>query len=88
MTIASHTARDHPTPNNASQAAWLFPGRTELALAVNWRQAAVEVMVRDLRLAREREQVKDSSQIARLRLLSAQCLTALARCRTLETDAV
>jgi hypothetical protein len=52
MTIASHTARDRPTPNNAAQAAWLFPGRTELALAVNWRQAAVEVMVRDLRLSR------------------------------------
>jgi hypothetical protein len=39
-------------------------------------------MVRDLRLAREREEVKDSIQIARLRLLSARCELALARCRT------
>lgn len=78
MTIASRTA----SPNIAAKAAWLFPGRTELAIAFNWRQAAVEVMVHDLRLARELEEAKDSTQIARLRLLSARCELALARCRT------
>lgn len=82
-TITSRTARGRPTPNTAVQPAWLFPGRSELAIVVNWRQAAVEVMVHDLRLARELEQVKDSIQIARLRLLSARCELALARCRTL-----
>ena len=83
MTTASRTARGRPTPNTAAQPAWLFPGRTEMAIVVNWRQATVEMMVHDLRLAREREQVKDSVQIARLRLLSARCELALARCRTL-----
>jgi len=83
MTIASRTATGQPRPNAAVQPAWLFPGRTELAIAVNWRQAAIEVMVHDLRLARELEQVKDSIQIASLRLLSARCELALARCRTL-----
>ncbi|HUE44792.1 MAG TPA: hypothetical protein VMO81_00945 [Aestuariivirgaceae bacterium] len=82
MTIASRTARGRPTPDTPAQPAWLFPGRTELAITVNWRLAAIEVMVRDLRLAREREEVKDSIQIARLRLLSARCELTLARCRT------
>ena len=82
MTIASRTAKARPTPNAAAQPAWLFPGRTELAITVNWRLAAIEVMVHDLRRAREREEVKDSTQIARLRLLSARCELALARCRT------
>ena len=81
MTIASRTARVRPTPSTPAQPAWLFPGRTEMAITVNWRLAAVEVMVRDLRLTREREEVKDSLQIARLRLLSARCELALARCR-------
>jgi hypothetical protein len=39
-------------------------------------------MVHDLRIAREREEAKDFTQIARLRLLSARCELALARCRT------
>ena len=84
MTIASRTDRARPTPNAASPA-WLFPGKIELAITVNWRQAAVDVMVHDLRLARELEQVKDSIQIARLRMLSARCELALARCRTAYT---
>jgi hypothetical protein len=82
MTIASRTAKARPTPSPSAQPAWLFPGRTELAISINWRLAAIEVMVCDLKLAREREEVKDSMQIARLRLLSARCELALARCRT------
>jgi hypothetical protein len=81
MTIASRTATGRPTPSTPAQAAWLFPGRTELAITVNWRLAAIEAMVRDLKFAREREEVKDSLQISRLRLLSARCESALARCR-------
>ena len=81
MPIASRTARGCPTPDTAAQPAWLFPGRTELAITVNWRQVAVEVMVRDLRLARELEEVRDSTQLARLRLLSARCEEVLERCR-------
>jgi hypothetical protein len=81
MTIASRTAKGRPVPTTPAHPAWLFPGRAELAIAVNWRLAAIEVMVRDLRLAREREEEKDSTQIARLRLLSARCELALARCR-------
>lgn len=83
MTIASRTAKARSAPNAATQPAWLFPGRSEMAITVNWRLAAIEAMVRDLKLAREREEVKDSIQIARLRLLSARCELALARCRTL-----
>jgi hypothetical protein len=82
MTIATRTATARPTPSTPAQPAWLFPGRTEMAITVNWRLAAIEAMVRDLRLAREREEVKDTLQIARLRLLSARCELALARCRT------
>ena len=82
MTISSRVA-SHPMPKNATQAAWLFPGRTELAITVNWCQAAVDTLVDDLRLARELEDVKDSVQIARLRRLSARCELALARCRAL-----
>lgn len=81
MTIANPTARSRPTPDAAAQPVWLFPGRTELAITVNWRLAAIEVMVHDLRRARELEEVKDTTQIARLRLLSARCELALARCR-------
>ena len=87
MTIASSTAKGRPTPNTAAKTAWLFPGRTELAIAVNWRQAAIEVMVQDLRLARELEELKDTAQIARLRLLSARCELALARCTTISRSA-
>jgi hypothetical protein len=82
MTIASRTAKARPTSNAAAQPAWLFPGRTELAITVNWRLATIETMVHDLRIAREREEAKDFTQIARLRLLSARCELALARCRT------
>jgi hypothetical protein len=82
MTIAKPTARDRRTPKTSAQSAWLFPGSTELAITVNWRLAAIEVMVRDLRRARELEEMKDSTQIARLRLLSARCELTLARCRT------
>ena len=82
MTIASRTARNRQTSNTAAQPVWLFPGRTELAITVNWRLAAIEVMVQDLRRARELEEVRDSNQIDRLRLLSARCELALARCRT------
>ncbi len=81
MTTASRTAKARPSPNMPAQSAWLFPGKTELAITVNWRQAANEVMVHDLRLAREVEEVKDSIKIARLRMLSARCELALARCR-------
>ena len=82
MTIASRTARTRPTPDTPAQPAWLFPGKIGLAITVNWRHAAVEVMVHDLRLARELEDVKDAIKIARLRMLSARCEQALARCRT------
>jgi hypothetical protein len=82
MTIASRTAKGRPTPKMPAQPAWLFPGRAQMAITVNWRLAANEMMVRDLRLAREREEVKDSIQIASLRLLSARCEMTLARCRT------
>ena len=81
-TIASCTAKGRPTPKLPAQPAWLFPGKTGLAIAVNWRLAAIEGMVHDLRCARELEEARDSSQIARLRLLSARCEMALARCRT------
>jgi hypothetical protein len=82
MTIASRTDRARPTPSTATPPAWLFPGKIGLAITVNWRQAAVDVMVHDLKLARELEQVKDSIHIARLRMLSTRCELALARCRT------
>ena len=82
MTIASRTAAGRPTPSTPAQPAWLFPGRTELAISVNWRLAAIEAMVCDLKFARECEEVKDAIQLARLRLLSARCELALARCRT------
>ena len=86
MTIASHNARIDRTPHTATRAAWLFAGRIQRALVINWRQAAIKAMVHDLRVARELEQVKDLAQIAGLRLLSAQCSMALARCRA-ERDA-
>ncbi len=82
MTIASRTARARPTQSTPAKSAWLFPGRTELGISVNWRLAAIEAMVHDLKFAREREEVKDSLHISRLRLLSARCELALARCRT------
>lgn len=81
MSIASRTTRDCPATNTAAPSAWLFPGRTELAIAVNWRQAAVEVMMHDLMLAREREAERDSTRIASFGRLSARCELALARCR-------
>jgi hypothetical protein len=82
MTTASATASTPRTSHNATRAAWLFHGRTELALVVNWHQATMEGMLHDLKIARELEYVKDLIQIARLRLFSAQCSMALARCRT------
>ena len=85
MTTASAAAKPAPTPRKV-RAAWLFPGRTELTLAVNWRQEALEAMLHDLRSARQLEYVKDLAQIARLRLLSAQCSSALALCQA-ERDA-
>lgn len=81
MPLASRIAVTDPKPHDAPRTAWLFPGRIELALAVNWRQGTMETMVQDLRTAREHERVKDLSQIAGLRLLSDHCATALARCR-------
>lgn len=85
MTTASASAKAAPTTRKPVRA-WLFPGRTELTLAVNWRQETVEAMVHDLRNARQLEHIKDLAQIARLRLLSAQCATALAMCQA-ERDA-
>lgn len=86
MTTASASAKPAPATRKPVRAAWLFPGRTELTLAVNWRQEALEAMLHDLRSARQLEYVKDLAQIARLRLLSAQCSTALALCQA-ERDA-
>jgi len=86
MTTASRAPKTAQSSRNAPRAAWLFPGRTELALVVNWRQATMESMLHDLKIARELEYVKDMTQIAGLRLLSAQCSTALALCRA-ERDA-
>lgn len=81
MSTANRTARARPTTDTATRSAWLFPGRTELAIAVNWRQATVEGLMQDLKLAREREAEKDSTHIARFRRLSARCELALARCQ-------
>jgi hypothetical protein len=86
MTTASTSAKPAPTTRKAVRAVWLFPGRTELTLVVNWRQETMETMLHDLRSARQLECVKDLTQIARLRLLSAQCSTALALCQA-ERDA-
>jgi len=86
MTTASPTVSTAPTTRKAVRAAWLFPGRTELTLVVNWRHETMEAMLHDLRTARECEHARDLNQIARLRLLSAQCSTALAMCQA-ERDA-
>lgn len=86
MTTASPPAKTAPSSRKAARVAWLFPGRTELALVVNWHQETMEAMLQDLRTARELEYVKDLTQIAGLRLLSAQCSMALALCRA-ERDA-
>jgi hypothetical protein len=86
MTTASAAASTAPTTRKAARAAWLFPGRTELTLAVNWRQEALEAMLHDLRSARQLAYVKDLAQIGRLRLFSAQCSSALALCQA-ERDA-
>jgi hypothetical protein len=85
VTTISHTARTAQTSHSAPRA-WLFPGKMDLALVVNWRQAPMEAMVHDLERARELEDVKDLTLIARLRLLSAECSMALALCRV-EQDA-
>ncbi len=86
MTTASATAKSAPIRCKSARAAWLFPGRTELTLVVNWRHEAMEAMLCDLRTARECEHARDLAQIARLRLLSAQCTTALTLCQA-ERDA-
>jgi hypothetical protein len=80
VTTISHPARTAQTSQSAPRA-WLFPGKIDLALVVNWRQAPMEAMVHDLEIAREVEHVKDLTLIARLRLLSAECSMALALCR-------
>ena len=74
MTTTSHPAANH--------AAWIFPGRINLALVVNWRQAPMEMMLHDLKVARELESTRDSTLISRLRQLSEECSMALAMCRT------
>lgn len=85
MTSTSHTARPYQSPRSATRI-WIYPGKIDLALVVNWRQAPMEAMVRDLETAREVEDVKDLTLIARLRRLSAECSKALALCRA-EQDA-
>ena len=60
---------------------WIYPGKIDLALVVNWRQAPMEALVRDLETAREVENVRDLTLIARLRRLSAECSKALDLCR-------
>jgi hypothetical protein len=82
MTTASHARTSH----TAARAAWIFPGRINLALVVNWRQATMETMLHDLKIARELENTRDLTLISRLRQLSAECSMALALCRT-EHDA-
>jgi hypothetical protein len=86
MTTASAPAKPASATRKAVRAAWLFPGRTELTLAVNWRQETLEAMLHDLRNARQLEHIKDLAQIAGLRRLSAQCASALALCQA-ERDA-
>jgi hypothetical protein len=82
VTAASQTARTARTTRNPSRTVWICPGRIDLALVVNWHRATVEAMIHDLKIAREREFAKDSTLIAGLRLLSAECSMALAVCRT------
>jgi hypothetical protein len=82
VTAASQTARTARTSRAPARTAWIFPGRIDLALVVNWHRATVEAMLHDLKIAREREFAKDSTLIAGLRLLSAECSMALAVCRT------
>jgi hypothetical protein len=79
VTTTSHTASTAQTSRTATQAAWLFPGRTELALVVNWRQATMEAMLHDLKTARELEYLRDSTLF---RLFSARCSMARAFRRT------
>jgi hypothetical protein len=79
---ASQTARPAQTSRNPTRTAWIFPGKIDLALVVNWHRATVDAMLHDLKVAREREFAKDSTLIAGLRLLSAECSMALAMCRT------
>jgi hypothetical protein len=82
VTAASQTARPARTSRHPARTAWIFPGRIDLALVVNWHRVTVEAMIQDLKFAREREFDKDSTLIAGLRLLSAECSMALAVCRT------
>jgi hypothetical protein len=82
MTTAGRTARTARTSHYAtSRAAWLFPGATKLELAVNCYQFTMEETLHNLEIARGLEYIKDLTQIAELRLLSAQCSMALERCR-------
>jgi hypothetical protein len=81
VTAASQTARTARTSRNPARTAWVYPGRINLALVVNWHRSTVEAMLHDLKIARERELAKDSTLIAGFRLLSAECSMALAVCR-------
>jgi hypothetical protein len=80
VTTACQTTRPCQSPRSATRI-WIYPGKIDLALVVNWRQAPMEAMVHDLAIAREVEHVRDLTLIARLRLLSAECSMALALCR-------
>jgi hypothetical protein len=69
-------------PSQTAARAWLFPGRIDLAMVVNWKQATMETMLHDLKNAREQEDVRDSTLIAGLRQFSVECARTLALCRT------